>query len=644
MRKSWRSLWALGCFFVVTGLLAGTPMWTFTPLTETTIDIPDDGVQLVQYRVANQSGRARTLAFQPIAGVAQITGSGVCPSPFTLQANASCILSLQVTASEMSAPILRGPVVCEQGGMNQCYQPSLPDSLNVSIHSSALSLNPNFGITAGGTTVTITGEVLQNTSAVTFGTTAATSFSVINNTTVTAVSPAHVAGVVSVVLTRPEGNVDGTFTYKESTLTGISPTFGSVNGGTSVTISGTNLDTASSVTFDGTDATSFSVTSSTTITAVTPAHAAGTVDVVVTTSLGTASLTGSDGYTYEEATLTSIDPSTGSTAGGTPVTLTGTDLTGTTAVSFDTTAVTVSNVTATGFTAVTPAHAAGAVTVTATTPLGTATLPTPYTYTDDNISISPTSGTAAGYTGVTISGNGIDLSTADAVTFGGTAATFVDVDASGTSLTAITPVHAVGTVDVVVQSGGSTIATLSSGYEYQTIALGQACGGGVIACLDGSGNPTLIAGTTDGNSASKVYWSNISVSSQPDAGSDTDGLANTQSIYSFTSDTSYAAPWCYEYAVDSQGTTPCESGKGCYAANTWFLPATDQLTCIGPNANIIGNFTIGDDYWVSTQVNNSGTSTYAFDVTMGTANVGSSYKDSTKLHFRCVRAYPPNPT
>src|SRR3974377_502984 len=67
----------------------------------------------------------------------------------------------------------------------------------------------------------------------------------------------------------------------------FTPTPGSTNGGTSVTITGTGFSGASAVHFGTTTAFSFHVTSATTITAVTRAHAAGTVTVSVTTAYGT---------------------------------------------------------------------------------------------------------------------------------------------------------------------------------------------------------------------------------------------------------------------------------------------------------------------------------------------------------------------
>src|SRR5690606_20281932 len=98
------------------------------------------------------------------------------------------------------------------------------------------------------------------------------------------------------------------------TLTAVAPATGPVAGGTSVTLTGTDLTGATAVTFGGTPAASFTVDSATQITAVTPAHAAGAVDVAVTTPGGSATLAGA--FTFEapassDATLASLAVSSG---------------------------------------------------------------------------------------------------------------------------------------------------------------------------------------------------------------------------------------------------------------------------------------------------------------------------------------------
>ncbi|WP_161492852.1 putative Ig domain-containing protein [Pseudomonas putida] len=252
------------------------------------------------------------------------------------------------------------------------------------------------------------------------------------------------------------------------TLSGISPNNGSTAGGTSVTLTGTNLTGATAVTIGGTAATSVTVVNATTITATTPAHAAGTVNVTVTTPGGTATLTNAYSYVTPVPTLSSVSPNSGTTAGGTSVTLTGTNLTGATAVTIGGTAATsVTVVNATTITATTPAHASGTVNVTVTTPGGTATLTNAYSYVTPVptlSSVSPNSGTTAGGTSVTLTGT--NLTGATAVTIGGTAATGITV-VNATTITATAPAHAAGTANVTVTTPGGT-ATLTNAYTYVT--------------------------------------------------------------------------------------------------------------------------------------------------------------------------------
>ncbi len=75
-------------------------------------------------------------------------------------------------------------------------------------------------------------------------------------------------------------------------VTSIAPTSGTTAGGTSVVITGTDFTGATAVAFGGVAAASFTVNSSTQITAVTPALTAGAKDVSVTTAYGTGTLAG----------------------------------------------------------------------------------------------------------------------------------------------------------------------------------------------------------------------------------------------------------------------------------------------------------------------------------------------------------------
>ncbi len=125
------------------------------------------------------------------------------------------------------------------------------------------------------------------------------------------------------------------------TLAGLSPAYGPLPGGTRVTIHGANFtDTADTIiTFADLPATNVQVVSHNTITATTPPHVAGTVAVRVLNRNGGSSL--NQGFTYwsgepllKRPTITRVTPNAGSLRGGTLVTITGSDFTPATTLTF----------------------------------------------------------------------------------------------------------------------------------------------------------------------------------------------------------------------------------------------------------------------------------------------------------------------
>lgn len=232
------------------------------------------------------------------------------------------------------------------------------------------SLSPGSGPNAGGTSVTITGVNLGGATTVKFGPNAATSFIVNSASSITAVAPPG-SGIVDVTVTTPFATsplqASDRYTYlPPPAVKKLTPKLGTSEGGTKVTITGTNFTGATAVKFGTTDATSFVVNSSTSITAIAPAHALGKVDVTVTSPVGTSAITAADHYTYEP-TVEGLSPNTGPVAGGTTVTITGTGFAlGSTAtiVKFATKRATSVNCTSSTLcTAVAPAHEAGTVAV-----------------------------------------------------------------------------------------------------------------------------------------------------------------------------------------------------------------------------------------------------------------------------------------
>lgn len=116
---------------MITQVLAAKPVWTFIPITETTVTPP----ATVTYRVVNQSKKSHTLALQSVEGVTQDISAGNCPSPFTLAGlNDSCLLTLNIAENASNATLNEGPIACEadgNGSQLQCYRPSYTDRIRI---------------------------------------------------------------------------------------------------------------------------------------------------------------------------------------------------------------------------------------------------------------------------------------------------------------------------------------------------------------------------------------------------------------------------------------------------------------------------------------------------------------------------------
>ena len=404
-----------------------------------------------------------------------------------------------------------GGSVTQQGAYTFAGQPQIT------------SLSPVSGSIAGGNTITINGRNLTGASVVTFNFTKSTGVTVINDGQITAILPAanqSATGPVNVNVTTylTSSSIEGTgaFNYGAGpTLTSISPVSGSISGSTFVTLTGANLQNATSVTFGGLPATNFTRSDlGNQVTANTPAtNTPGVVYPLILTPAGSVTNT-SVGYTYYGSpVITSIAPSSGPTAGGNSVTITGTSFVGATQVTFDgIQATNFAYVNSTMITANAPAHAAGAVTVlvaaTGGTGTGTYTYQAPPTVTG----ISPPTGSVLGGTSVTITGT--NLLGATAVNFGSTAATNVNV-VSGTSITATSPAGTAGVVNVTVTTASGISAT-STASQFTYIVVPSTTAVGVFragtfyrngvsdSVAYGLATDTPITGNWDGGSTTNV--------------------------------------------------------------------------------------------------------------------------------------------
>jgi hypothetical protein len=363
----------------------------------------------------------------------------------------------------------------------------------------ATAVSPASGTTGGGTPVTVTGTGFAAGATLTFGGTAATQVVVASPTQLTARTPAHVAGAVSVVVTNADtqsATLAGGFTYVATpapTVTAVSPSGGPLAGGTMVTVTGTGFLVGATVSLGSNAATSVTVLSSTQLTAVTPAGTAATVALSVTNSDAQKGTLAS-AFTYRAApTVTAASPSSGSDAGGTVVTLSGTGFLAGATVSFGGvpgTSVTIDS--ASKITVTTPAHAVGAVTVTVTSAdsqVGTLASGFTFRAAPTVSTVLPATGGPAGGATVTMLGSG--FGTGAAVTFGDVAAAGVVV-ADTERLTAIVPPHAVGFVTVTVTNSDGLAGSMAAAYLYEvegsaaaTLSLLPSAGQAVISVWGG---------------------------------------------------------------------------------------------------------------------------------------------------------------
>jgi hypothetical protein len=165
------------------------------------------------------------------------------------------------------------------------------------------SVSPTKGPLGGGETVMITGTNLSGAEAVKFGPNAAT----ITEDTATQIkvtAPTCVAGALHVTVTTPGGTsatgaADEFTCVAAPTISSITPAKGPDEGGNQIEIQGLNLSAASKVEFGTTIVSSpFLANSATKIKVKVPTHAAGKVDVRVTTVGGTSAVVPADEYTF----------------------------------------------------------------------------------------------------------------------------------------------------------------------------------------------------------------------------------------------------------------------------------------------------------------------------------------------------------
>jgi hypothetical protein len=248
------------------------------------------------------------------------------------------------------------------------------------------------------------------------------------------------------------------------------------------------------------------------------------------------------------------------------VTITGTNLSGATTVSFGMSSGNVTADSATSVTATAPAGSVGAVDVTVTTPGGTSATSSADTFTyvaapppaPTVTGVNPTSGSTDG--GATVTITGTNLAGATAVQFGKTTAT-VSAD-SATSVTATAPTGSAGAVDVTVTTPGGTSATSSADtFTYVTAPPPAPSVTGV--------NPT--SGTTLGGTPVTITGTNLSGVTAVLFGMTT-GTVTADSSSSITTTAPAGSAGTVDVTVTTSGGTSATSSADSYTYVTPIAP------------------------------------------------------------------------
>lgn len=343
------------------------------------------------------------------------------------------------------------------------------------------SISPVSGPPAGGTVVKIVGTNFTIGATVTFGSTSSATVTFVSKTELKATSPASpgsAEGPVNLTVTNPDtqfATLANGFDYflPAPTITSILPVYSNANGGTVITINGTNFVLGAVAAFGPNNATTTTFVSKTQLKATTPPSTLnnsgsneGSVSVFVTNPDGQfAKLP--QGLTYHDPpSITSISPAGGSMAGGYTVTLNGQNFRAGATVMFGTVASpSVVYNGGTNLTVTVPAQtAAGPVNVVIkdTDGLGY-TLKNGFTYGAVSItSVSPTVGPLGGANKVTIQGAG--FTSATTVTFGTIAATSVTF-VSPSQLIAVAPAHVAAIVAITVSNTNGS-DTMTAAYTF----------------------------------------------------------------------------------------------------------------------------------------------------------------------------------
>jgi len=387
------------------------------------------------------------------------------------------------------------------------------------------------------------------------------------------------------------------------TITSFTPT--TAAGGSSVTITGTNLTGTTAVSIGGTAVSSFTIVNDNNITAVVGTGSTGTISV--TNPSGTATSSGT--FTFIPApTITSFTPT--SAKSGATVIITGTNFTGASAVTFGNTAASSYTVnSATQITAIVGAGTTGTIKVTAAG--GTVTSGTSFTFIPAPIitSFSPTSGG----NGTTITINGINLKQALPVTIGGTAVSSITSN-SDTQITVVVGTGTTGTISLTTAGGTANSGNTFTFVPAPTITSFTPTNGS-------NGNTVVITGTnlltTTGVSIGGTAASSFTVNSDTQVTATIgSGATGTISLTTLGGTATSTGTFTYNIVSTAGGLASAITAAG------YNLSTMTNLTFTG-TIDARDFKTMRDDMPLLAVLDMSGATISAYTGTLGTGGTGS---------------------
>ncbi|MFH1531391.1 MAG: IPT/TIG domain-containing protein [Pseudomonadota bacterium] len=397
--------------------------------------------------------------------------------------------------------------------LSSAFQFQLPGLTPVAL----TALAPSSGPVTGGTIVILTGENFAPGALAYLGGAPVADLTWLSSALLTVITPPGDVGPADLVVVNPDGStavLSQAFSYFEPgaggapppSVSGVFPAYGTAAGGMNVSVIGASFQAGAMVFFDGHPLEVTEAQGAGILKVVTPAHAAGSVDVAVVNPDGQTTIL-SNGYTYfvSPPFISALVPDAGPVAGGTPVIIAGAGFAAGAKVYWG--GGLLGGVIVTppdGIQITAPPHAAGAVDVTVVNADGlSVTAAGAYLYEEpvevpppEVYAINPIAGPAVGGYQAIVNGAGFQEDAS--VTFGTVASTSVDV-LTPEVLVAQIPAGTPGTtVDLTVTNPDQQSVTLAAAFSYnelekEPLAIASVMppagplGGGISVAIVGAG-------------------------------------------------------------------------------------------------------------------------------------------------------------